>query len=244
MLGVENVAASYGRVAVLHDISLRVEQGETVSLLGANGAGKSTLFRVISGLMQPTSGRVVLDGELIIGRSAHEIARLGVGQVPEGRQVFGSLTVLDNLLLAGRYGAARDSRQRDAQLGRVFELFPLLDERRRQRAGTLSGGQQQMLAIGRALMVCPRLLLLDEPSLGLAPLLVVEIFRAIRRLNADGLTVLLIEQNARAALLISQRAYVVEQGRIALSGPAAEVLADERVERLYLGKQAEPRAVE
>jgi branched-chain amino acid transport system ATP-binding protein len=241
MLRVEQVDAAYGRVPVLHGVSLRVEPGEIVSILGANGAGKTTLFRVISGLLRPSAGRVVLEGREISRLPAYQVARLGVGQVPEGRQVFRGLTVQDNLRLGGYYGSAADGR-RDRSvaegLRRVYDLFPILEERRLQSAGTLSGGQQQMLAIGRALMTRPRLLLLDEPSLGLAPLLVAEVFRVIQDLHQQGQTVLLIEQNAYAALRISHRAYVVEQGRIGLEGPAAEVLGDENVKHLYLGKQA------
>ncbi|MGQ0549768.1 MAG: ABC transporter ATP-binding protein [Armatimonadota bacterium] len=241
MLHVDGVHATYGRTEVLRDVSLTVRQGEIASILGANGAGKTTLFRVISGLLKPYRGRVLLNGEDITRFPAYRVARMGLGQVPEGRQVFAGLSVLDNLLLAGHHGSAADRRQTVAEgLARVFELFPIMRERQRQNAGTLSGGQQQMLAIGRALMGRPHLLLLDEPSLGLAPLLVQETFRVIRQLNREGMTVVLIEQNAYAALRISDRAYVIEQGRVALSGTAASVLADENVRYLYLGRRSRP----
>lgn len=243
MLSVEGVHAAYDRVPVLHGVSLSVQQGEIVSILGANGAGKTTLFRVISGLLKPRSGRVLLEEHDITPIAAYQIARKGIGQVPEGRQIFQSLSVLDNLRLAGHYGYAGQGRGRaENELDRVFQMFPILKERRQQRAGTLSGGQQQMLAIGRALMTWPRLLLLDEPSLGLAPIIVRDIFRVIRQLNEEGMTVLLIEQNAFAALRVSHRAYVIEQGRVALSGTAQSVLSDENVKHLYLGRRAQPAA--
>ncbi len=244
MLRVEGVHAAYGRVEVLHDVSVSVERGEIVCILGANGAGKTTLFRVISGLLRPHRGRVLLDGRDITSLPAYRVAGLGIGQVPEGRQIFHGLSVLDNLLLAGHYGTAGGERRKTAgALDRVFALFPLLRERQPQRAGTLSGGQQQMLAIGRALMARPRLLLLDEPSLGLAPQLVQNILRVIGQLHGEGMTVLLIEQNAHAALQISHRAYVIDQGRVALAGTAQAVLADETVRYLYLGRRARPLAL-
>ncbi len=241
MLRVESVHAAYGKVEVLHDISLSVEPGEIVSILGANGAGKTTLFRVISGLLKPHRGRVLLDGRNITPLPAYRVACMGIGQVPEGRQIFRTLSVLDNLLLAGHYATDGGERRQAVAdgLARVFDLFPILRERQHQSAGTLSGGQQQMLAIGRALMVRPRLLLLDEPSLGLAPLLVQNIMRVVSQLNHEGLTIVLIEQNAHAALGISHRAYVIEQGRVALSGTAEAVLGDETVRYLYLGRRAQ-----
>ncbi|MBV9603370.1 MAG: ABC transporter ATP-binding protein [Chloroflexi bacterium] len=244
MLSVQDVEAGYGQSRVLCGVSIEVGTGEVVCLLGANGAGKTTLFRVISGLLAPSAGQVQLESVDVTGMPPHRVARLGLGQVPEGRQLFRELSVLDNLQLAEAFGSRR--RASDGQLlEQVYALLPVLRERRHQRAGTLSGGQQQMVAIGRALMTRPRLLLLDEPSLGLAPQVVVEMLRTIRRLNAEqGLSVLLIEQNAHAALLISHRAYVMEQGRIALSGTADEVLADERVRALYLGDHAAASAVD
>lgn len=240
MLHVDNIVAGYGAGSILHDVSLHVGRGEIVSILGANGAGKSTLCKVVSGLLRPQSGQVKLAGTDITGMPAYKIARLGVGQVPEGRQIFGNLTVVDNLELAGNYAGRKRGQPLDmqAKLEEIFELFPILRERKTQRVGTMSGGQQQMVALGRALMTQPSLLLLDEPSLGLAPLVVREIFRVIRRLNRDGMSVLLIEQNAYAALQISHRAYVLEHGRVALAGPADEIRQDEQVRFLYLGKRA------
>jgi branched-chain amino acid transport system ATP-binding protein len=242
VLRIEGICAGYGRTEVLRDVSLEVGAGELVSILGANGAGKTTLFRVVSGVLTPVRGRVLFAGRDITGLPPHAVSALGVGQVPEGRQVFRSLSVLDNLRLAAWFGGARDRAALAGRLEAVFALFPVLRERQHQLAGTLSGGEQQMLAIGRALVGQPRLLLLDEPSLGLAPQLVDRIFAVIRRLHATGLTVVLIEQNAHAALRISDRAYVLEQGRVALTGPVAAILADDTVRSLYLGRRAQPVA--
>ena len=232
MLSVEQVRSSYGRIEALHGVSIEVARGEIVTLLGANGAGKSTLIRAISGVQPISAGRIRFDDRPLEGVSAHARVALGIAQVPEGRQVFAPLSVEDNL----RLGAwPRRNARRDAELASVYELFPVLASRRRISAGMLSGGEQQMLAIGRALMAKPRLLLLDEPSMGLAPILVEQILDVVRGMKQAGLTVLLVEQNARAALAIADRGYVVETGRIATSGSAVELLADARVQAAYLG---------
>jgi branched-chain amino acid transport system ATP-binding protein len=231
VLDVRGLRSGYGRIAVLHGIDLEVRAGEIVALVGANGAGKSTLLRALSGV-QPSSGKVSFDDEPIESLSAEARVGLGIVQCPEGRQVFGPLSVEDNL----RLGAYRRGGPRAREsLARVYALFPALAARRRQPAGTLSGGQQQMLAIGRALMAQPRLLLLDEPSMGLAPRLAAEIFAAIRGLRAADTALLLVEQNAAAALALAGRAYVLETGRIVLSGTGAELLADAGVRAAYLG---------
>ncbi len=232
MLSVEQVRSSYGRIEALHGVSIEVAGGEIVTLLGANGAGKTTLIRAISGVQPISAGQIRFDDRPLEGVSAHARVALGIAQVPEGRQVFAPLSVEDNL----RLGAwPRRNARLDAELASVYELFPVLASRRRISAGMLSGGEQQMLAIGRALMAKPRLLLLDEPSMGLAPILVEQILDVVRGLKQAGLTVLLVEQNARAALAIADRGYVVETGRIATSGSAVELLADARVQAAYLG---------
>ncbi len=238
MLVVEDLHAGYGLSEVLVGTSLAVNGGALVALIGANGAGKTTTMRAISGLLAPTRGRVLLDGEPVQGLGAARIARLGVAHAPEGRKVFGPLSVEDNLLLGAyvrlprffgfRAGAAKD-------LARVYELFPRLSDRRGQSAGTLSGGEQQMLAIGRALMARPKVMLLDEPSMGLAPVIVQEVFRTIRRLKEEGMTMLLVEQFARAALEVADYAYVMERGRVVIQGTPAELARDERVVAAYLG---------
>jgi branched-chain amino acid transport system ATP-binding protein len=231
MLEVRGLESRYGRIPALKGIELAVSAGELVALVGANGAGKSTLLRALSGV-QPASGSIVFEKREITGSPAEQRVKLGIIQVPEGRQVFAPLSVEDNLRL-GAYRRGRDST--GASLDRVFGMFPVLAERRRHAAGTLSGGQQQMLAIGRALMGQPRLLLLDEPSMGLAPRLVAEIFACVRALRAADTALLLVEQNARAALAIADRGYVLETGRIVLTGSGAELLADESVRSAYLG---------
>ena len=232
MLSIENVTSAYGRIEVLHGVTLRVEPGEIVTLIGANGAGKTTLMHAISGVQPITGGAIRFNGEPIEKRPAHERVAFGISQVPEGRQVFASLSALDNL----RLGAwSRRDTDMEPELARVCALFPMLDAILDTPAGALSGGQQQMLAIGRALMAKPRLLLLDEPSMGLAPNLVDQLLAVIRALRDDSLTILLVEQNARAALAIADRAYVLETGRVTLSGPAAEIQADRRVREAYLG---------
>jgi branched-chain amino acid transport system ATP-binding protein len=215
-----------------------VNAGEMVTLLGANGAGKTTLMKIISGLHPAAKGRVVFQNQNIAGLPAERILRLGVGQVPEGRQIFAPLSVLDNLVLGAYVRFKREEKEEISRdLGSVFELFPVLKERQKQRAGTLSGGEQQMVAIGRAMMSKPKLLLLDEPSLGLAPLMVNGIFTAIRLLRSRGTTALLVEQNARAALKVADRGYVMETGRIILEGETGDLLNNREVQRAYLGKE-------
>jgi branched-chain amino acid transport system ATP-binding protein len=232
VLSIENLVSGYGRIQVLHGISIEVRDGEIVTLIGANGAGKSTLLRAISGVQPVVAGSIFFDGTRIERLPAHARVALGITQVPEGRQLFGPLSVEDNL----RLGAwARRNANLLPDLARVYELFPMLASLRRAPAATLSGGQQQMLAIGRALMAMPRLILFDEPSLGLAPILVDQILQVIRGLKDRGLAMLLVEQNAAAALAIADRAYVLETGRIAVSGTAAEIHSDRRVAEAYLG---------
>jgi branched-chain amino acid transport system ATP-binding protein len=233
MLELRDVHVYYGNIHALKGVSLEVHKGELVALIGSNGAGKSTTLKTISGLLNPRQGTVVFDGKKISGEAPHRIVEWGIVQCPEGRHIFGSLTVAENL----RLGAVR-RRDKDAvgqDLDWILSLFPVLAQRMGQLGGTLSGGEQQMLAIARALMARPALLLLDEPSLGLAPLLVETIFDVIRQIKSEGGTVLLVEQNARQALDIGDRAYVLETGRIALSGTAAELKANPEVERAYLG---------
>ncbi|MBW1991530.1 MAG: ABC transporter ATP-binding protein [Deltaproteobacteria bacterium] len=234
MLEVINLEVAYGAIRALSGISFTVPQGRIVALLGANGAGKSTTIRAIAGLVPVKSGRIVFQGEEIQGRPPHFINRRGIAVCPEGRRIFPNLTVLENLLLGGYGRKDKDSFRQD--ITGVFRIFPRLEERRHQRAGTLSGGEQQMLAIGRALMSRPRLLLLDEPSLGLAPLLVREVFHIIERLNQQGTTILLVEQNAFAALNIAHYAYILENGRLVLEGPGPELLADPHLREAYLGE--------
>jgi branched-chain amino acid transport system ATP-binding protein len=231
VLEARNLEARYGRIPALKGVDLELRAGELVALVGANGAGKSTLLRAISGV-QKSSGKLLFEGEEIQGAGPERRVALGIVQVPEGRQVFGPLSVEDNLRL-GAYRRGRRTARRS--LERVYALFPALAERRPHAAGTLSGGQQQMLAIGRALMAEPRVLLLDEPSMGLAPKLVAEIFACVARLRADDTALLLVEQNARAALAIADRGYVLETGRIVLAGTGAELLANEAVRSAYLG---------
>jgi branched-chain amino acid transport system ATP-binding protein len=230
---VDGISAQYGRARVLHEVSFAVTEGQIVSVVGANGAGKSTLVKVISGQVRPTRGRVVFEGEDITGRPPHEIVLRGVVQVPEGRRLFGDMTVLENLLLGSTHARARAGRVEG--LDRVHALFPILRERGAQLAGTLSGGEQQMLAIARGLMGRPRLLILDEPSLGLAPRIVTEIIEVVRTLNREGLTVLLIEQNVKHSLSICHEGVVLENGRIALADSGAALLANEHTRRAYLG---------
>ncbi len=232
MLEVEDLHAGYGLTRVLEGVSLSVGAGEIVAVLGSNGAGKTTLNMAISGLVKPRAGRVRFDGRDITGLSPPEVMAQGLIQVPEGRKIFPNLSVRENLEL-GSYRRAKPNRARN--LERVFATFPRLRERVGQAAGTLSGGEQQMLAIGRGMMAEPRLLILDEPSLGLSPLLVEEMFALIRRLHADGLAVMLVEQNVAQSLEIASRAHVLENGRFALSGPAAQVAEDPELKRAYLG---------
>jgi branched-chain amino acid transport system ATP-binding protein len=233
LLSVRGISAQYGQARVLNDVEFDVEEGEIVSVVGANGAGKSTLVRVISGMLRPTTGQVAFRGENITSRPAHEIVLLGIVHVPEGRRLFGEMTVLENLMLGSTHLAAR--RHRREGLEQVFALFPILRERQVQRASTLSGGEQQMLAIARGLMSMPRLLILDEPSLGLAPRVVTEILNVIRMLNKKGLTVLLIEQNVRHSLAISDHGIVLENGRVVLADRGEALLNNEHTRRAYLG---------
>lgn len=239
MLRVAGLEAGYGNIRVLKGIDLHVPKGTVVALIGANGAGKTTLIRAISGQIPATAGRIQFLDERIHGRSPHVIARLGLVQVPEGRQVLSRMSVLENLEMGA---FARTDGDVGADIERLFQRFPRLSERKRQPAGTLSGGEQQMVAIARALMARPRLLLLDEPSMGLAPMIVADIFRLIAEIASEGMTILLVEQNARHALRIADYAYVMETGRIALHGPASELLHDPDVVAAYLGGATDPAA--
>ena len=235
MLSISGLRAGYGKIEVLHDVALTIAQGQIVTLIGANGAGKTTLLKTISGLIRPAAGSIDFEGESIVRRPPHKIVARGLSHVPEGRAILKRMTVLDNL----RMGAYVRS---DSEVGRdidsVFVRFPVLAERRDQMAGTLSGGEQQMLAIGRALVARPRLLLLDEPSLGLAPKFVTRIFLTLRELKQEGKTILLVEQNARQALQVADRGYVMERGRIVLTGSGAELLSTPEVRQTYLGQSA------
>ncbi len=237
MLTVRSADAYYGNVQALRGVSLHVNEGEIVALIGANGAGKTTTLRTISGLLAPRRGSIALGDRSISGLRPEAVVRLGVSQVPENRRLFGSLSVRDNLLLGAYHLTWREKRTNArSDLERIYSLFPVLRERSQQLAGTLSGGEQQMLAIGRALMSRPRLLLLDEPSLGLAPRAVRTIFDAIPRFRDQGLTVLLVEQNARAALQIADRAYVLETGRVVMEGSSQDLFNQKEVQRAYLGR--------
>jgi branched-chain amino acid transport system ATP-binding protein len=233
MLEVENLHVYYGEIHALKGISVRVAQGEIVALLGNNGAGKTTTLKTISGLLRPRVGRVLLEGKAIHTLPPHEIVAQGVAHSPEGRKIFNRLTVTENLEMGAYLRADTDVR---GDMERVFALFPRLRERRLQVAGTLSGGEQQMLAMGRALMARPRILLLDEPSMGLAPILVEQIFETVVNINRQGTTILLVEQNAAIALSVAHRAYVLETGSVALAGPAAELSEHPEVQRAYLGE--------
>jgi len=234
MLSLENVSVSYGAIEALTDINLHIEQGEVVTLIGANGAGKTTTLRTITGLLDPKEGRVMYEGKQISGVPAHKLVSMGVAMSPEGRGVFANLTVRENLEM-GAY-IRNDKKGIADDMERGFTLFTRLKEREQQKAGTLSGGEQQMLAMARALMSRPRLLLLDEPSLGLAPLVVHSIFEAIDEIKAEGTTILLVEQNANAALHHSDRAYVLETGRIVMQGNSKDIAQDPRVKEAYLGE--------
>lgn len=233
MLKVNEIDVFYGAIQALFSVSLEVKKGEIVTLIGANGAGKSTLLRTISGLIRPRSGTILFEDIDITKKSSMEIVKLGISHVPEGRRVFPEMTVLENLELGAFLRKDKQAIKKDLEL--VFERFPRLYERKNQLAGTLSGGEQQMLAIGRALMSRPKLLLLDEPSMGLAPILVTEIFKIIKEINSQGTTILLIEQNANMALSIADRAYVIETGRIVLTGNAKDVASNPEVKKAYLG---------
>ncbi len=234
MLTLDNVSVNYGAIEALCDVSMQVNEGEVVTLIGANGAGKTTTLRTITGLLQARKGRIIFEGKEISTEPTHRLVARGISMSPEGRGVFANLTVRENLQM-GAY-LIKDKKSVGQDMERVFKMFPRLKEREAQKAGTLSGGEQQMLAMGRALMARPRLLLLDEPSLGLAPLVVHTIFEAIDEIRSKGTTILLVEQNAHAALGHSDRAYVMETGRIIMEGPSKELAADPRIKEAYLGE--------
>jgi branched-chain amino acid transport system ATP-binding protein len=238
MLRVESISAFYGAIQALRNVSIHVSAGEIVTLLGANGAGKTTLLKIISGIHIPVKGRLRFNGQDITGLPAERILQLGVGQVPEGRQIFAPLSVLDNLSLGAYVRFGREGkREIQNDMDSIFDLFPVLKERVNQRAGTLSGGEQQMVAIGRTMMSRPKLLLLDEPSMGLAPKVVIDIFKTIQTLRSRATTILLVEQNAKAALKVADRGYVIETGRIILEGETKDLLNNKEVQRAYLGKE-------
>ncbi len=237
MLKITNLESGYGKLKVLRRISMHVGPGEIVTIIGANGAGKTTLLNSISGLVRPRSGDIVFDGQNISGSGPERIVFMGCSLVPEGRQVFSTMTVRENLLLGAYVRIKRkESLDMEGEFEKIYGLFPRLKERESQLAGTLSGGEQQMLAIGRALMAKPKLIMMDEPSMGLAPLIVKGIFQIIRRLREEGNTVLLVEQNAKAALGVADRGYVIETGRIMLQGPSEDLLANREIQRAYLGR--------
>ena len=230
MLEVKNISVSYGHVDALHNVNIQVPTGKIVSVIGANGAGKTSLVNTISGLVKPTTGEIDFNGE-VLPKASHKIVGKGVVQVPEGRKVFAGLSVQENLIM-GSSKLKKPFKEKEAE---IYEMFPILGQRKSQQAGTLSGGEQQMLAIGRALMSEPEFIMLDEPSMGLAPVIVKQVFRIIKQINAAGTTILLIEQNARQALGISDYTYVLENGHITLEGPSAQLLADPAVQKAYLG---------
>jgi branched-chain amino acid transport system ATP-binding protein len=237
MLTLDRVSSFYGRIQALREVSLHVAEGEIVAVIGSNGAGKSTLLNTISGMIPARGGSVLFAGRSIAGLPPEKIVRLGISQVPERRQIFSTMSVMDNLILGAYHRYGRDGRQAiERDLDFVFEIFPRLRERIGQTAGTLSGGEQQMLALGRGWMSKPRLLLMDEPSLGLAPLMAREIFRVSGQLRERGTTILVVEQNAHAALALADRAYVMESGQVVLEGKSSDLAVDERVQKAYLGK--------
>jgi branched-chain amino acid transport system ATP-binding protein len=236
MLKLASIHTFYGPIEALKDINIEVNQGEIVCLIGSNGAGKSTTLMTISGILKPSSGCIRFEGKTINGIPPHRIVKMGISQVPEGRRIFPKLTVKENLEMGAYTKFKVQSSKFKVHLDKIYELFPVLKERHKQLGGTLSGGEQQMLAIGRALMSGPKLLLLDEPSLGLAPIIVSKIFKTIKEVNREGVTVLLVEQNARAALKLSDRGYVLENGRVALEGKGEELLKNEAVKKAYLGE--------
>jgi len=233
MLEVKGIDASYGDVEVLHDVTFNVEQGEVVALIGANGAGKSTTLKTISGLLRPTKGDILFEGRSICDVAPHNLIGLGIAHVPEGRRLFSGMSIEENLIMGALKGDAKAKREQTRE--EVFDLFPRLRERRKQYAGTLSGGEQQMCAIARGLMSLPRLLMFDEPSLGLAPILVQEIFKIIERITSQGTTVLIVEQNVKQTLQIAERAYVLENGRVVMQGTGQELSDNEHVKNAYLG---------
>lgn len=234
LLEIENLEANYGMIKALKGVSFEVNKGEIIALIGANGAGKTTTLHAISGILPSASGKIIYNGQNITKTPAHKIVKLGISQVPEGRRVFSQLSVFENLLM-GAY-TRRDKSEINEDLERIYERFPRLEERKNQIAGTLSGGEQQMLAMGRALMSKPEIILLDEPSMGLSPIFVSEIFDIIKALNEGGTTVLLVEQNAKKALSIADRAYVLETGNVVLSGKAESIMNDDTVKKAYLGE--------
>jgi len=234
MLSVNNLQVHYGMIQAIKDVSFEVNEGEVIALIGANGAGKTTILHTVSGLLQPTKGSVIFEGQDITKVPAHKIVSLGMAHVPEGRRVFAQLTVLENLKL-GAY-TRKDKNEMEETLQMIYKRFPRLEERKNQVAGTLSGGEQQMLAMGRALMSHPKIILMDEPSMGLSPIFVEEVFKIIRDISAEGVTVLLVEQNAKKALNIADRAYVLETGNIILQGDAKKLMNDESVKKAYLGE--------
>jgi len=237
LLHIENIHVSYGSIDALKNVSLHIEDGEVVAVLGANGAGKSTLLRCISGLVSLQKGNIFLFGKPLKNSPPHDIVQYGISHSPEGRRVFATLTVEENLNL-GAYVRRKQAKENRQAKERIFELFPILKKRRRQLAGTLSGGEQQMLAMGRALMSNPRVLLLDEPSLGLSPLIVKHVFDIIREINSQGVSILLVEQNARKALGVANRGYVLETGKISISGTSTELKSNQKVQEAYLGGAA------
>ena len=234
MLSVNNLQVHYGMIQAIKDVSFEVNEGEVIALIGANGAGKTTILHTVSGLLQPTKGSVIFEGQDITKIPAHKIVSLGMAHVPEGRRVFAQLTVLENLKL-GAY-TRKDKNEMEETLKMIYKRFPRLEERKNQIAGTLSGGEQEMLAMGRALMSHPKIILMDEPSMGLSPIFVEEVFKIIRDISAEGVTVLLVEQNAKKALNIADRAYVLETGNIILQGDAKKLMNDESVKKAYLGE--------
>ncbi|MED1490204.1 ABC transporter ATP-binding protein [Bacillus smithii] len=235
MLKIEDIHVYYGNIHALKGVSLDIRQGEIVTLIGANGAGKSTLLKTISGLLKPKSGKIEYENQSIMGKPAQAIVKMGISHVPEGRRIFANMSVQENLELGAFLRKDKDEIRKDYE--KVFQLFPRLQERWKQQAGTLSGGEQQMLAMGRALMARPKLLLLDEPSMGLAPLLVKTIFRIIQEINETGTTILLVEQNANMALSVADRAYVIETGKVVLSGTPEELNESDQIKHAYLGGQ-------
>ena len=234
MLSVNNLQVHYGMIQAIKDVSFEVNEGEVIALIGANGAGKTTILHTVSGLLQPTKGSIIFEGQDISKVPAHKIVSLGMAHVPEGRRVFAQLTVLENLKL-GAY-TRKDKNEMEETLKMIYKRFPRLEERKNQIAGTLSGGEQQMLAMGRALMSHPKIILMDEPSMGLSPIFVEEVFKIIRDISAEGVTVLLVEQNAKKALNIADRAYVLETGNIALEGDAKILMNDDSIKKAYLGE--------
>lgn len=239
MLKIRNLEAGYGKLRVLKDVRMHVKKGEIVSIIGANGAGKTTLLSTISGMIRPTSGKILFEDQDLVSMEAQKIPALGCVMVPEGRQIFATLSVEENLIIGGYCLKNKGKKVLEEQLRHQYHLFPILEERKDQYAGTLSGGEQQMLAMGRALMSQPSLIMMDEPSTGLAPLIVRAIFEVIAKMRDEGGTILLVEQNAKAALGIADRGYVLETGRVILQGPADDLLSNRDVQRAYLGREKE-----